>query len=73
MIFMGQYFSKVKISHLGFGILAMVLLKAFLIDMANLEGLYRAISFIGLGLSLVAIGWLFQKLNYEDKQTGAEI
>ncbi|GGD73494.1 DUF2339 domain-containing protein [Lacimicrobium alkaliphilum] len=72
MIFMGHYFNKVKVSHLGFGILAMVLLKAFLIDMANLEGLYRAISFIGLGLSLVAIGWLFQKLNYEDKQIRAD-
>jgi len=33
--------------------------------MSSLEGLYRALSFIGLGLSLVGIGWLFQKFNME--------
>lgn len=72
MVFTGQHIKRVTVSNLGFGILAVVLLKAFLIDMANLAGLYRAISFIGLGLSLVAIGWLYQKLNYEDKQTAAD-
>ena len=50
---------------LGFGLLTVVLLKAFIIDMSSLEGLYRALSFIGLGLSLVGIGWLFQKFNME--------
>ncbi|WP_371194812.1 DUF2339 domain-containing protein [Glaciecola sp. SC05] len=52
-----------NVNRLGFGILALVVLKAFLIDMANLEGLYRALSFIGLGLSLVGIGWLFQRFR----------
>ncbi len=47
----------------GFGLLAAVIMKAFLVDMANLEGLLRALSFIGLGLCLVGIGWLFQKLS----------
>lgn len=58
-----QRFSLLFFRKLGFVILAFVVLKAFLIDMANLEGLYRALSFIGLGLSLVGIGWLFQKLQ----------
>lgn len=47
----------------GFGLLAGVIVKAFVVDMANLEGLLRALSFIGLGLCLVGIGWLFQKLS----------
>ena len=72
MVFFGQYAARVKISNLGFAILAVVLLKAFLVDMGNLEGLYRAISFIGLGLSLVGIGWLFQKLNHDNRQSTAE-
>jgi len=47
----------------GFIILAAVVLKVFLVDSAGLEGLYRALSYIILGLSLVAIGWLFQRLS----------
>ena len=46
-----------------------VVLKAFLIDMANLEGLYRALSFLGLGLSLVGIGWLFQKFQVVEESS----
>jgi uncharacterized membrane protein len=34
----------------------------FLIDMAGLTGVFRALSFIGLGLVLVGIGWLYQRL-----------
>ncbi|MDJ1157766.1 DUF2339 domain-containing protein [Chelatococcus sp. SYSU_G07232] len=42
-------------------ILAAVL-KVFLFDLANLEGALRALSFIGLGLVLVAIGLAYQRL-----------
>lgn len=35
--------------------------KAFLFDMSNLAGLYRVASFIGLGLSLIGIGYLYQR------------
>ncbi|GAA0365251.1 DUF2339 domain-containing protein [Bowmanella denitrificans] len=49
--------------RLGFGLLLMVILKVFIVDMANLQGLFRAVSFIGLGLCLVALGWLFQRLR----------
>lgn len=37
-------------------------LKVFLSDMADLEGVLRAASFIGLGIVLVAMGWLYQRL-----------
>ncbi len=36
--------------------------KVFLSDMADLEGALRAFSFIGLGIVLVAMGWLYQRL-----------
>jgi uncharacterized membrane protein len=45
-------------------ILGITILKVFLIDMANLTGAYRAFSFIGLGLVLVAIGWLYQRILF---------
>jgi uncharacterized membrane protein len=38
--------------------------KVFLFDMADLTGIWRALSFIGLGLVLVGIGWLYQRLLF---------
>jgi uncharacterized membrane protein len=38
--------------------------KVFIVDMGDLAGGYRALSFIGLGLVLVAIGRLYQKLLF---------
>ena len=52
---------------LRYGALAVLLvtvLKVFISDMAGLEGLYRVASFLGLGLSLVAIGWIYQRFVY---------
>lgn len=51
------------LQNVGLGILGAVIVKVFLIDMANLTGLLKALSFIGLGLSLVGLSWLFQKLR----------
>ena len=44
------------------GILVLIaVLKVFLVDMSNLEGLYRALSFAGLGFALIGIGWFYQR------------
>ncbi len=43
--------------------------KAFLIDMANLEGFLRALSFIGLGAVLIGIGLFYQKILTAKKTT----
>jgi len=45
-------------------VIGLTVLKAFLVDMSTLTGVYRALSFIGLGLVLVAIGWLYQKILF---------
>ncbi|CAN5445014.1 DUF2339 domain-containing protein [soil metagenome] len=52
--------------------IAITILKVFLIDMSNLTGAYRAFSFIGLGLVLVAIGWLYQRILFKQKQPPAQ-
>ncbi len=49
-------------------VIALTILKAFLIDMSTLTGVYRALSFMCLGLVLVAIGWLYQRILFR-KQT----
>ncbi|MFG1347637.1 DUF2339 domain-containing protein [Xanthobacter autotrophicus DSM 431] len=43
-------------------VMVATVLKVFLSDMSDLEGVLRAVSFIGLGLVLVAMGWLYQRL-----------
>ncbi|MBA8877439.1 DUF2339 domain-containing protein [Phyllobacterium myrsinacearum] len=43
-------------------IVFLVIAKVFLLDMSNLEGILRALSFIGLGLSLVGVGLFYQRI-----------
>ena len=45
-------------------VVTLTIAKVFLIDMSGLEGVYRALSFIGLGLVLVGIGSLYQRLLF---------
>ncbi|WP_457091513.1 DUF2339 domain-containing protein [Microvirga sp. P5_D2] len=66
----------IGIALLGFGLLrdnrfarlasavylVLAVLKVFIIDLANLEGVMRALSFIGLGLVLIGIGLVYQRL-----------
>ena len=44
------------------GLVIITVLKVFLIDMSNLEGILRALSFIGLGIVLMGIGLFYQKI-----------
>ncbi|WP_156680379.1 DUF2339 domain-containing protein [Sphingomonas profundi] len=43
----------------GLGLLTLVSLKVFLVDAAALQGILRALSFLGLGLALIGIGWAY--------------
>jgi uncharacterized membrane protein len=45
-------------------VIALTILKAFVVDMSTLTGVYRALSFMCLGLVLVAIGWLYQRILF---------
>ncbi|MEO0393883.1 MAG: DUF2339 domain-containing protein, partial [Pseudomonadota bacterium] len=49
------------------------LAKAFLVDMAGLEGLIRVASFLGLGLVLAALAWLNNQIKprLRDQETDA--
>lgn len=42
---------------------ALTVAKVFLVDMSGLSGLIRVMSFMGLGLSLVALAWLNRKMT----------
>ena len=54
-------------------VIILTVLKAFLIDMAGLEGVLRAMSFVALGLILIVIGRAYQRfwLSSEVKEKEA--
>ncbi|WP_028346921.1 DUF2339 domain-containing protein [Bradyrhizobium murdochi] len=52
-------------------VIGLTILKAFLIDMSALTGVYRALSFMCLGLVLVAIGWLYQRILFRRQAAAA--
>ena len=45
-------------------VIGLTILKAFVIDMSTLTGFYRALSFICLGVVLMAIAWLYQRILF---------
>ncbi len=44
--------------------------KVFLFDMSALTGMHRVLSFLGLGLSLLGIGYLFQRYVFGPRELG---
>jgi uncharacterized membrane protein len=52
-------------------VIALTIGKVFLVDLSTLEGVYRALSFMGLGLVLVAIGWFYQKVLFRRESAPA--
>jgi uncharacterized membrane protein len=60
----GIFFNSQRARLASAAVIALTILKAFLIDMSTLTGVYRALSFMCLGLVLVAIGWLYQRILF---------
>lgn len=67
----GIKLSRQYIRYAGLAVMVLVVLKVFLWDMSGLEGLFRIFSFIGLGLCLVGIGWLYQHFVQKPKEAEA--
>ena len=67
----GIKLARQYIRYAGLAVIVLVVLKVFLWDMSSLEGLYRIASFIGLGLCLVGIGWLYQHFVQKPKEMEA--
>lgn len=55
----------IKTLHIGSLILLLLTVgKVFLVDASELEGLYRVLSFLGLGLALIGIGFFYNKVVF---------
>ena len=55
----------------GLGLLLLVVLKLFLVDMSDLQGLLRVASFLGMGLGLLGIAYLHKRLQFEDNDVAS--
>jgi len=53
----------------GMALLGIVIGKIFLIDMAGLQGLWRVAAFMGLGLALLGLAWMYRKAQRASIQT----
>ncbi len=58
---------SVGLRYASLAVLLLTVLKVFLSDMADLRGLYRVGSFIGLGLCLIGVGYLYQRFVFPPK------
>ncbi len=53
----------------GLIILILTVLKVFILDLAGLSGLWRIASLMGLGFSLIGIGWLYTRFVARKRET----
>lgn len=62
LLVLGSKLDAKSIRLASAGLVLIAVLKVFLIDMSNLEGILRALSFIGLGAVLIGIGLFYQRI-----------
>ncbi|APG83920.1 DUF2339 domain-containing protein [Sinorhizobium americanum] len=62
LLVVGSRFNAKSIRIASAVLVFIAVLKVFLVDMSNLEGFLRALSFIGLGGVLIGIGLFYQKI-----------
>jgi hypothetical protein len=49
------------VRYAALGLLGITVAKVFLVDLANLDAVYRVLSFLVLGVVLLAVGWGYQR------------
>lgn len=62
LLVLGSRFNQAALRLASAGLVLVAVLKVFLIDMSNLEGILRALSFMGLGAVLIGIGLFYQRI-----------
>jgi uncharacterized membrane protein len=60
----GIFFNSQRARLASAAVIALTILKAFAIDVWTISGVYRALSFMCLGVVLMAIAWLYQRILF---------
>jgi uncharacterized membrane protein len=61
---LGVWRDNHAVRYASLGVVMLTVAKVFLFDLSGLAGLYRALSFIGLGLSLIGIGYAYRRFVF---------
>jgi len=64
LLIVGIFLRSQPVRLCSAAVVLLTVAKVFLVDMGGLTGVWRAFSFIGLGLVLVGIGYLYQRLLF---------
>jgi len=64
LLAVGIWYRSLPLRVASAAVIVLTVLKVFLIDMSDLTGIYRALSFLGLGAVLIGIGWFYQRLLF---------
>ena len=64
LLALGIWRSSAALRYASLAIVMLTVAKVFLIDMSELTGILRAVSFMGLGLTLVGVGWLYRRFVF---------
>jgi uncharacterized membrane protein len=64
LLAVGVWLHSPAVRFASAAVVILTVLKVFLVDMHDLTGIYQGLSFIGLGIVLLGIGWLYQRLLF---------
>ena len=71
LVIVGLLRKYAPIRYFAMAVFAVTIVKVFVVDLAELDRIYRVLSIIGLGLTLLLTSYLYQRLNAEEN-TGIE-
>ncbi|MEE8370630.1 MAG: DUF2339 domain-containing protein, partial [Sphingomonadales bacterium] len=72
LLALGLWRQTKALRYASLGVLLLAVLKVFLFDMGNLEGVWRALSFLGLGAVLIGVGYLYRRYVFTDAEEALE-
>lgn len=64
LLVLGIVRRSLALRHASLGVMLLAVAKVFVFDTSHLEGLYRVLSFLGLGVSLLVLGYLYQRFVF---------
>ena len=69
LVIVGLMRRYAPIRYFAMTVFAVTILKVFAVDLAELDRIYRVLSIIGLGITLLVTSYLYQKLSAESEAT----
>ena len=68
LLFSGIVKRDQTLRYASLGVMLLAICKVFLVDAAELEGLYRVFSFFGLGISLLGLSYVYTRFVFGGKE-----